>query len=101
MPDEVKKIDDPALGVGDTIEIIPGVNAKIASDEELEEAVEKEGMIVVCMPCSADCFVVPGSVKGRCGGCGCDVWLSPASQYFPVGAMLRCLQCCLKSMKEE
>ena len=89
----MKKIDDPTVKPGDTIDA-NGLPVYVASDEEIEKSVNEDDLTIVCMPVELGGTVVPGSTVGRCGMCGKDVWVSPATrESVPVGAPIRCILC--------
>ena len=98
---EVKRIDDPTLKPGDSIELA-GIPIRIASDEEIEKESLEGNMVVVCMPCRFGPALVPGATVGMCGDCRCDVWVSPATKAsMPDEATIRCLECVQKVLDEE
>jgi hypothetical protein len=77
---------------------IHGVPVHIVEQEEIDEAVDKGVLTVVCLlveTTSLD-YVVSGSKKAICGKCKRDVWLSPATEQSIGLAPIRCVECIMK-----
>jgi hypothetical protein len=60
-------------------------------DQEIDD--NTEGTLI-CLPASMIENTIPGSVKGMCGKCGTDIWISPATQEsIPITVKRRCIHC--------
>ena len=96
----MKELGDPTIKAGDEVNIM-GIPAKVSSQAEIDDMAVKGDMYCVCMPCVYGPSAVPNSTVARCGDCGCDVWMSPATKAtMPLEAFIRCIRCILKLTKE-
>ena len=98
-----KSVFDPTVKAGDTVEI-HGIPVYVASQEEIDKAVEEEGMFVACIRCEHNGKPVPsiaGSKRAICGECRCDVWISQATSQSCGLARIRCMECVMNMMKDE
>jgi len=80
---------------------LESIGIQVVDQKEIDDNAAKGELICVCMPCKFGPSAVPNASVGRCGKCGCDVWISPATkQTMPIEAFIRCLVCISDDLKE-
>lgn len=91
MDKELKKIVQAKPG--EVVEV-HGIPIKIASEKEMNDIAVDGEAFLICAPCSSGPPFIPNSTKALCGGCGQDVWISPATKAStPDEVLVRCIVC--------
>lgn len=99
---KAKQIGDPTIVEGDKVDL--GMcEAEIMSEENLHKQAVADGLTIITLRCEDGPSIVPGAIKGRCGACAKDVWLSPATvASAPIDvAPIRCMQCITEQLERE
>lgn len=93
-----KKIGDPDLKVGDELEIVPGLNVRVISDEKTQEFVEEGSMSFAVITKELLPKPYTPSVSVRCGVCEADCWMSCSVDAIrgDTNAPIICINCLRK-----